>query len=160
MYHWSVLKQDRFLIAILAAVGILVISALLVFFLRQGSDEYGSEDTPEGVVRNYILAIHKEDFESAYKALQDDPDRPSYQEYQQSFLAGRLDTSNVSVRITEAKITGDNAVVKLILTHGGNRFLDGSWSEKGSAVLVLQNGNWKLVEMPYPYWAWEWDQKP
>ena len=154
------MKQDRFLIAILAAVGILVVAALLVFFLRQDSDEYGLEDTPEGVVRNYIIAIHQEDFERAYNALQDAADKPSYQEFQQPFLANRLDTSNVSVRITDAKTTGDNAVVKLNLTHWGTRLFDGSWSEQGSAILVQQNGNWKLVEMPYPYWAWEWNQKP
>ena len=75
MSQWSVMKQDRFLIAILAAVGILVISALVVFFFRQDSHEYGSDDTPEGVVRNYVIAIHKEDFERAYNALQDSPEQ-------------------------------------------------------------------------------------
>lgn len=160
MSQWNALKQDRFLIAILAAVGVLVISALVVFFFRQDSHEYGSEDTPEGVVRNYVIAIHKEDFERAYNALQDAPDKPTYQEFQQPFLAGRLDTSNVSVRMTETKITGEDAIVKLTLTHGGTTPFDGTWREKRSAILVLQNGDWKLTEMPYPYWAWDWDQKP
>lgn len=160
MSKWSVLKQDRFLIAILVAVGILVISALVVFFFRQDSQAYGSDDTPEGVVRNYVIAIHKEDFESAYNALQDSPGKPNYQEFRQPFLAGRLDTSNVSVRIKETKITGNDAVVKLTLTHGGTYPFQGNWSEKGNAILVFQNGSWKLTEMPYPYWAWDWDQKP
>ena len=154
------MKQDRILIAILAAVGMLVVAALLVFFLRQDSQTYGAEDTPQGVVRNYIIAIHQEDFERAYKALQDVPDKPSFQEFQQGFLSLRLDPSNVSVRLTDTRISDDNAVVKLILTHGGNRLFNGSWNEQGSAILVLQNGNWKITGMPYPYWAWEWDQKP
>jgi archaellum component FlaF (FlaF/FlaG flagellin family) len=151
------MKQDRFLIAILVAVGILVVAALLVFFLRQDSEAYGADDTPQGVVRNYIIAIHQGDFERAYQALQDTPDKPSYQEFQQPFLANRLDTSNVSVRITNTNTSSDNAVVNLILTHGGTGLFDGSWSEHGSAILVQQNGSWKLVEMPYPYWNWEWD---
>ena len=154
------MKPDRFLIAILVAVGILVLAALLVFFLRQDSQAYGAEDTPEGVVRNYIIAIYQEDFERAYNALQDAPDKPSFQEFQQSFLSRRLDPSDVSVRITGEKISDENAVVKLNLTHGGTGLFDGTWSEQGNAILVLQNGYWKLVEMPYPYWAWEWDQKP
>ena len=154
------MKQDRFLIAILAAVGILVVAALLVFFLRQDSQAYGTEDTPQGVVRNYIIAIHQGDFERAYQALQDAPDKPSYQEFQQPFLANRLDTSNVSVRITDTNTSSDNAVVNLILTHGGTGLFNGSWSEPGNAILIQQNGSWKLVEMPYPYWAWEWEQKP
>ena len=154
------MKQDRFLIAILAAVGILVVAALSVFFLQQDSQAYGAEDTPEGVVRNYIIAIHQGDFERAYQALQDAPDKPSYQEFQQAFLSLRLDPSDVSVRITDTKITDDNAVVKLILTHGGNQLFNGSWNEQGSAILVLQNGKWKITGFPYPYWAWEWEQKP
>ena len=59
------MKQDRFLIALLAAVGILMITAVGLFFVRQDTRDYGTEDTPEGVVRNFVLAIHNEDFEKA-----------------------------------------------------------------------------------------------
>jgi hypothetical protein len=152
------MKQDRFLIAILVAVCILVIAALGLFFSRQDTGEYGSDDAPEGVVRNYVIAIHNEDFEKAYGYLQDSPTKPDYQEFRQSFLGARLDTSNVSVKITDTKISSDEAVVKLILTHGSVHPFQGSWSEKENALLVPQDGNWKLTEMPYPYWGWDWYQ--
>jgi len=154
------MKQDRFLIAILAAVGILMIVALGLFFTRQGSREYGVDDTPEGVVRNYVIAITNEDFERAYSYLQDSPQKPAFSEFRQPFLVTRLDTSNVSTRMTDTKIASDEAIVKLILTHGGTQPFQGSWSEPGSAILVLQNGNWKLTEMPHPYWGWDWYQEP
>ncbi len=154
------MKQDRFLIAILAIVGILMIVALGLFFIRQGSREYGADDTPEGVVRNYVIAISNEDFERAYSYLLDLPVKPDYPEFRQPFLVSRLETSNVSVRMTDTNIASDEAIVKLILTHGGTQPFQGSWSEPGSAILVLQNENWKLTDMPYPYWEWDWYQEP
>ena len=150
------MKEDRFLIAILIAVGILVVAAVVLFFVREQFNEYGPEDTPEGVVRNYVIAIHNEDFERAYEYLQFSTKKPEYTEFLQPFLGDRLDTSNVAVSIQETKISGEEALVKLILTHGSTNPFQGSWSDKGSALLVLQNGNWKLAKMPHPYWDWNW----
>lgn len=148
------MKQDRFLIIILAAVCLLVVAAVGLFFIRQDTEAYGTEDTPDGIVRNYILAIHNEDYAKAYGYLQDTPQKPDYQEFRQPFLSARLDPSNLSARITETRISGDEAVVKLILTHASTNPFQGSWSDKGNALLVQQDGNWKINEMPYPYWNW------
>jgi hypothetical protein len=150
------MKQDRFLVAILVAVCILVIAALVLFFNRQSSDAYGSEDSPEGVVRNYVIAIHKEDFQRAYDAIQDLPEKPTYQNFIDTFLNERNQTSSVSVKITETKVFDGEAIVKLIITHGGTNPFEGTWHEGGSALLVSQNGEWKLTNMPYPYWGWDW----
>ena len=150
------MKEDRFLIAILASVGMLVTAALILFFARGDSNEYGSENTPEGVVRNYVIAIHNEDFEKAFGYLQHSPNKPDYQKFRQSYMGNRLDTSNLSVKITETKISGNHATVKLILTHGSTNPFQGSWSDKSSALLNLEDGHWKLTEMPYPYWGWDW----
>jgi len=152
------MKQDRFLIAILAAVSILVITALVLFFIRQEPREYGSEDTPEGIVRNYVIALLDADFEKAYGYMQDKDNKPDYQEFQSLFLGDRSDISDISVSIKETKISEDIAVVKIILTHSGP--LMGNWTEKGSAVLVIQENSWKLKEMPFPYWGRSWYQTP
>ena len=150
------MNQDRFLITILLAVGMLVVAALGLFFIRQDARRYGPEYNPEGVVRNFVIAIHDEDFERAYSYLKDSPKKPDYQDFRQPFLGARLDTSNVSVRITETNISGNEAVVNLILTHGGTHPFQGSWRDSGRALLVLEEGNWKLYQMPYPYWGWDW----
>lgn len=156
----NAIKQDRFLVAIVAAVGLLVITALVLFFIRQDERGYGAGDTPESVVRNYIIALHDEDFQKAHGYLLDSPQKPDYQEFLQPFLAGRLDLSNITVRTTETFISDDEASVKLILTHGSSNPFEGSRHEEGSASLVLQQGSWKLDEMPYPYWGWDWYPQP
>jgi len=147
------MKQDRFLLAILGAVVLLVITALVVFFIRENPNTYGPDDTPAGVVKNYIVALHNEDYERAYSYLQDAKNKPDFQTFQKAFLSEQPDISGISVRIKDTKLTGDEAAVVLVLTHGGNRPFQGSWSEKGSAFLEMQDQQWKLTEMPYPYWG-------
>ena len=158
IYPQNDMKQDRFLIVILAAICLLVILAVGLFFIRQDTDTYGAEDTPEGVVRNFIIAIHNEDYARAHGYLQDSAKKPDYQEFSKPFLTTRLDPSNISVRISDTRISGDETVVKLILTHTSTNPFQGSWSENGSAVLVQQDGDWKITDMPYPYWDWDWYQ--
>jgi len=63
------MKQDRFLLGILIFIGLLVIAALALFFIRQDSQVYVADDTPEGVTRNYALALQKQDFQRAYDYL-------------------------------------------------------------------------------------------
>ena len=47
------MKQDKFLTGILIGVGALVVLALVLFFTRQGKQDYVSENTPEGVCLLY-----------------------------------------------------------------------------------------------------------
>ena len=150
------MKQDRFLIAILGFVGLLVAVALVLFFLRQDTNEYGPEDAPDGVARNYIIALYKNDFERAYSYLQDSDTKPDNLEFQQAFLGDYLEISNVSVKISEVEVLGDEAIVQLTVTHGGTDPFQGAWSNKESALLTLQAGDWKITEMPHPYWGWDW----
>jgi hypothetical protein len=154
------MKQDWFLVAILAVVSSLVITALVLFFVRQDTGGYGPDDSPEGVVRNYVIAIHNEDFEMAYGYLQDGDDKPDYQEFRQAFFEDRNNFAKVSVKIMGTEITDQNAFIKLTLTHGSTSPFEGVWSNNDSALLVLQNGDWKLKAMAYPYWGWNWYQAP
>ena len=72
------MRQDRFLTGILIGIAVLVVIALAVFFLRQGSQSYISEDAPEGVVHNYVLAVLNDDYEKAYGYLANLDNKPTY----------------------------------------------------------------------------------
>jgi len=147
------MKQDRFLLIILVIIGLLIVLAVAMFFIRQGVQEYGPEDSPEGVLRNYVLALEKNDFSRAYGYLQDAAGKPDFTKFRQNFLSSR---SDLTVRIGEINRTGDEAVVELIVVYGGNEPFSSSWSEDSSALLTLQNGEWKITYMPSPYWNWNW----
>ncbi|HSL44070.1 MAG TPA: hypothetical protein VK897_11605, partial [Anaerolineales bacterium] len=70
------MKQDRFLTGILVGIAILVVVALAVFFLRRDNQSYVSEDVPEGVVHNYVLAVINGDYQKAYGYLADLDNKP------------------------------------------------------------------------------------
>jgi hypothetical protein len=65
------MKQDRFLTGIIIGIAVLVVLALAVFFTRSDTQTYVSEDAPEGVVHNYVVAVLNKDYEKAYGYLAD-----------------------------------------------------------------------------------------
>lgn len=150
------MKQDRFLIIIVGVIVLLAVLAIVLFFVRQEPQEYGPSDTPEGVLRNYVLALQKKDYETAYGYLQDSEDKPTLTQFKQSFLTHNIDTANTSVQIRTIDITGLDANIELILLHSSNDPFNRTWDENTAALLTRQNGEWRIVSMPYPYWGWDW----
>ena len=150
------MKQDRFLMSILGFIGLLVIVALVLFFTRQEPQSYRSDETPEGVVWNYILAIQNEDFKRAYGYLQDADKKPGYAAFQQMLIGPGMDISQSGVQIGVARQTDDEATVELTIIHGGSGPFNQGWDENASAWLILQEGQWRIMSMPYPYWGWDW----
>ena len=65
------MKQDRFLVGILIFIGLLVVAALALFFIRKDTQVYAADDTPDHIVPNYVLAVQKQDFQRAYNYLAD-----------------------------------------------------------------------------------------
>ena len=56
------MKNDRFLLGILIGIGLLVALALGLYFLRQEQPAYVNDETPEGVVHNYVTAVQLGDY--------------------------------------------------------------------------------------------------
>jgi hypothetical protein len=151
------MKQDRFLLAVLLAIVALVILALALFFVRRGDQQYSPGDTPEGVIRNYVLALQNGDYERSYAYLAEDQNKPGFDDYQNDLLSLHRELSNITIQLGETDQTGEKALVGLTLIHsGGGPFAD-VWREANNALLIRdQNGAWKIARMPYPYWGPAW----
>jgi hypothetical protein len=155
------MKQDRFLIAILAGIVVLIAAALVVFFTRQDHASYQPEQVPEGVVHNYVLAVLNKDYEKAYGYLAELDHKPTFSEFRQAFAVGRLTPGSSGVKIGLADVTGDSASVEVSMVYTpGDPFSAGS-ENLGSAQLLRQNGAWKISSMPtYNFWDFGWYQAP
>ena len=153
------MKQDRFLMGILIFIGLLVSAALALFFIRQDTQVYGAEDTPEGVIRNYTLALQKQDFQRAYDYLADKDNRPTYEAFRRAFLTNQLNVSSNALQVGSVQyLNGGEATVSVtVLYAGGGPFTENS-SSIDTASLVQQEGAWKLNYMPYPFWSYDWYQ--
>jgi len=155
------MKQDRFLTGILVGIGLLVVVALVVFFTRKDSQTYVSDDTPEGVVHNYVLAVLDKDYEKAYTYLADLEYKPTYEEFRRAFLNGEVNPDNQAVDIGESEIFDDVATVDLELIYNSSDPFSTGYRNPQTADLVKQNGVWKLTLMPqYNFWGYNWYMEP
>ncbi len=154
----NLMKSDRFLTYILIGIGVLVVAALALFFLRQGGQEYAADTTPEGVTHNFILAMLRSDYDRAYPYLSDSATKPTLDQFKVSFLASRSNYTDVSVQVGGAVITGTTAMVNVTLIFSSGNLFNGASRQPQTAQLTLQNGSWKVVTMPYPFWDYNWGQ--
>ncbi len=150
------MKQDRFLLVILGFIGLLVIVSVGLFFMRQAPQDYRSEATPEGVVWNYVLAIQNGDYARAFVYLQAADGRPDFNTFQRALLVNAPQIAKTAVQTGKADIRGDTARLTITIVHSRSNLFDPGWTETGTALLVRQEGQWRITWMPYPYWGWEW----
>ena len=154
------MKQDRFLIGILVGIGALIVVALALFFMRKDTREYVAEDVPEGVAYNYALAVLNKDYQKAYTYLADLEHKPTYEEFRQSFFNGQVNPGNVGLDIGQAEINGDEAIVGVTLVYPPSDPFSSRYESHENALLVKQNGAWKVSSMPYSFWNYSWYQQP
>lgn len=151
------MKQDRFLTYILIGIGALVLLALGLFFLRGDTAlTYGADDTPEGVVHNYIVAVFQKDYEKAYSYLAENPNKPTLEQFRQSFLQNSVNADNVGADIGAAELNGSRATVTIFIQYGNNDPFSSGYRNEELASLVKQNGAWKIERMPYNFWGYDW----
>lgn len=151
------MKKDRFLLGILIGIVILVILALALFFTRkQTTLIYVAEDTPEGVVHNYVVAVFQRDYEKAYGYLADKDNKPTLEQFREAYLKNYINPDSVGVDLGGTEFSGNEAFVTVYIQYdSGDPFSAGSRSED-RAILIEQNGRWKLEQMPGNFWYWDW----
>ena len=155
------MKQDRFLTGILIGIGVLVIAALAIFFTRSDTQTYVSEEIPEGVTHNYVVAILNKDYEKAYTYLAELDNKPTYEQFRDAFIKRIVNPDNAAVDIGSSEITGDTASVEIALIYNPSDPFSTGYRDVQRAVLVMQNGSWKLSSMPtYYFWDYNWYQEP
>jgi len=151
------MKQDRFLIGILIFIGVLVVAALGLFLVRSRAPAYGPEDTPQGVVYNYVAALQLKDYARAYGYMANRPNQPSLDAFQRAFLARQLDPSNSSLQVGDVQFLPDGeAWVNVTIQYAGSGVFDRSYATPDKAILIRQGGAWKISSLPYPYWGFDW----
>lgn len=154
------MKKDRFLTGILIGIGVLVVVALVVFFTRKDTQTYVSEDVPEGVVHNYVLAVLNKEYEKAYGYLADLKNKPTYEEFRRPFLNGYVNPDTTAVDVGVSEISGDEASVEVSQIYNSGDPFSSGYRDTQRAILVRQNGAWKLSNMPaYNFWDYSWYQE-
>ena len=153
----SILKTDRFLMGILVFIGASVILALIFYFTRYRQQDYNPDNTPEAAIYNFVLALEKQDYQRAYELVAGSV-QISESEFNSRLSYDSSNRGSIGVRITNSSITGDKGYVTLTMVHIGSGPFSSTWEENSNAALVQENGIWKIEQMPYPFWAYDWEK--
>ncbi|MEN9563376.1 MAG: hypothetical protein RIR73_1620, partial [Chloroflexota bacterium] len=95
-----------------------------------------------------------------YEYLADLKYKPTYEEFRQSFLNGMVNPEGTGLDVGEATISGDEAVVELTLYYSYSDPFSSRYGSPDRALLVDQDGEWKVSSMPYNFWDYNWYQEP
>ncbi len=155
------MKQDKFLLGIVIGIVLLVVVTLAVAF-NQPEAAYQPDDTPGGVVHNYVLAIQDEDYARAYGYIS-----PTLRGYPPNTVAFTNDLKNhtwnnssfESLAIDSSTVEGADARVTLSVLsfYSGDLFSSGQNSYTLDFVLKLEAGGWKITNADN-YFPWCWNE--
>jgi hypothetical protein len=152
---------DKFLLGIVAGV-VLLVAVTFVLVLRRPEPTYRSEETPEGVAHNYLLALRQGEYDRAYGYLS--PTLVDYPTNAEQFAgqvedtrwAFRLDR-DVSLVVESARISGDRAtaVVQETTFYTGGLFSSNQSISTFDMILMRQDDTWKIIDADR-YWRSCW----
>ena len=152
------MKQiDKLLLVIVAGILILV-AAAFVLVLTRPAPEYQSEDGPEGIAHNYLLALRQQEYERAYNYLS--PNLINYpptlnqfiQDVESNAWSFRLDT-DVTLAVKSVRAVANQATVTIEETRFYNSGLFDSYQSVTTFTMVLnqENNSWKITQAD-DYW--------
>ena len=145
-------SPDKLLLGIVVGILVLILTVFGITLLRPEA-AYQSDETPEGVVHNYLLALQKGDFERAYQYLahgltgypptsdrfEENVDRYSY-----AFHTG----SDNTLSVDSADINGELATITVRETRFFANGLFDSSQRVGVFEVELrkEEGDWRIYE--------------
>jgi len=164
------IRQDRFLLAILAGITLLVLAAVGMYLTRQSGPVYGPEDTPDGVVQNFTTALILKDFDRAFgyvagppglqtsDSFDKQPGLPDLAHFRNFFLiesGNQLD--NTGLQIGDFKFqNADTALVSVTVLRTSGSLFNSVSRETQTVQLARKNGAWKITRGAYPFWNYAW----
>lgn len=156
-------SSDKLLLAIVAGIILLVIIAFAVV-LRRPPPQFRDQDTPEGVVHDYLLALQLGDYERAYGYLSPSIAYPaSTNEFYDSLRETPWEftvSDNFSQVIESSEPISDNSVAVVVREiYSTNSLFAGDDYYEIFRMRVEKNGSgWKLVSGDR-YWSSCWGEE-
>ncbi|MCB0216514.1 MAG: hypothetical protein H6648_03515 [Caldilineae bacterium] len=154
-------SNDRFLVAIVAGVSLLVVVAFAVARL-QPEPSFRPDGDPESAAHNYLLALERQDWPRAYGYLS--PSLVCYPATAAQFVDDLSEDNRwlrefegVELRVVDSSVQGDVALVTVRETRywSGGLFDSGQSSNDFEMKLIRESGIWHLTRSDQ-YWWWGW----
>jgi len=151
-------SSTRWLLGFGSAIVVLVLVAVILVLTMTGENSYNllPEDTPEGIVQRYFLAIEAEDYEQAYSylspaATSEESRYNTYEGWHQGLLQ-RKQTNAWKVTLGESSVTETKAVVPVTVDifSPDTPFEDPVSTRSYTFTLEKEEGLWRIISPAYP----------
>ena len=156
-------SSRRWLVIFAVVIGVLVIATVsLVLFTKGNNVTLLPEDTPQGVVQRYLIALQEKDYQLAYSYLLFDSSvkipYTSYSDWLSSVTAMPAISSQSVWKATLSQVTlnDDSASVEVTIDtfQPGGLFADTLRSQLIIFQLSKINGKWLITSPTYIYWIY------
>jgi hypothetical protein len=147
--------SNRWLLIFGAAIGALVIVAIvLVLTLPAKEAPLLPEDTPEGTVQRYLLALEAEDYATAWSYLSPPAsEKLTYEDWMRSAVSSG-EKPGLKATLGKSAITGSTATVDVVVDvfRPSGPFDNPVSTNHFSFVLTKQGTSWKITSPTYVWW--------
>lgn len=147
--------SNRWLIAVGAFVGILVIVGVVVGLSMSRQATPLAEDTPEGTVQRFLQAIEGEDLARAYGYLAAEArEKKSFEEFRRELSFRSRELEQKQVLLEKSRVFDGMAEVVITITEfrpsGPLTFQTSEYSFSSVFSLRRESGKWLISEANYP----------
>ena len=156
-------SSRRWLVIFAVVIGVLVIATVsLVLFTKGNNVTLLPEDTPQGVVQRYLIALQEKDYQLAYSYLSFDSSvktpYTSYSDWLISMTAMPAISSQSVWKATLGQVTlnDDSASVEVTIDtfRMGGLFSDSQYTQLIIFQLSRTEGVWHITSPTYVYWTY------
>jgi hypothetical protein len=153
-------SSRRWLIIFVIVISILVIATVSLVLLTKGNEvALLPEDTPQGIVQRYLIAVQEKDFQKAYNYLSFNPLEKiqTYDDWIRMVIVAPQISNQPAWKATLDKTTqnGDDATVEVIIDTGtGGPFEGLPRSQLIDFQLSKIDGKWLITSPTYINWIY------
>ena len=153
------MDSRRWLIIFAVIIGVLAITAVSLVLLTKGDQiTLFPDDTPQGTVQRYLIAMQEQDYREAYDYLSFDPSRKrSYSEWSPTFSGiSRMTQATWKATLVETTQNGDSASVEVSIDkfRPEGPFSGMTRNQLITFQLAKIEGRWIITSPTYTYWIY------
>ena len=152
-------SSRRWLFISAIVIGLLVIATVTLVLLTKGNKvTLLPEDSPQGTVQRYLMAIQEKDYQKAFGYLSFSPTDKITSFSDWLMMVGPQSSSQSVWRATLGTVTENenNATVEINIDtlRSGGLFGDSQFSQQINFLLIKKGNSWFITSPNYIYWIY------
>ena len=152
-------SSRRWLFIFAIVIGVLVIATVSLVLLTKGNKvTLLPEDSPQGTVQRYLMAIQEKDYQKAFGYLSFSPTDKITSFSDWLMMVGPQSSSQSVWRATLGTVTENenNATVEINIDtlRSGGLFGDSQFSQQINFLLIKKGNSWFITSPNYIYWIY------